>query len=90
MPIDPETDALVKSLLQRLHHLEETVGFADHASGQITSEMLTFHKRLDALARRLDAMERRLEQATTIDESAASGSPPTTEQLKQNKPPHSA
>ncbi len=87
---DTDRSDPVNALADRVRGLEESLGFADHAAQQMSGELLAVHKRIDVLARRIDAMERRLEQAAAIDEQGLAGGSPTNEQLKQNKPPHSA
>ncbi len=77
-------------IADRVLRLEESAAYADHASEQITAEMLAIHRRLDALTRRIDTLERRLADAAAIDDQHAAAGSPTNEQLKLNKPPHSA
>lgn len=89
MPDADRSDPTI-ALAERIRGLEESLGFADHAVQQMSRELLAIHKRLDLFGRRIDAMERRLEQAAAIDEQGLAGGSPTNEQLKQNKPPHSA
>lgn len=74
----------------RVQRVEEALGFTDHAVSQANAEILALNKRLDALSRRIDTLERRLEQATAVDEPGLAGGSLTDDQLRQNKPPHSA
>lgn len=78
------------SIAERVRSLEESSAFAEHATEQITAEMLGIHRRLDAMARRLDTLERRLAEAALAEEQGPSDGSPTNEQLRMNKPPHSA
>lgn len=87
MPTQPSEPDPLSGRIQRV---EETLGFTDHAVSQANAEILALHKRVDALLRRIETLERRLEQAATIDEAGVTGFAPTDDQLRQNKPPHSA
>jgi uncharacterized coiled-coil protein SlyX len=89
----------------RLIRLEEAVGFADHATQQMSGEMIALHKRLESMAKRIEMLEGRLKDvassitapdtdpARTQTNPSLPGEPdsgPSNEELIRNKPPHSA
>ncbi|MEM9372278.1 MAG: SlyX family protein [Planctomycetota bacterium] len=65
---------------RRLDRLEETVGFMDHTSGQLSDQIAAVSKEISVLSRRLGALERRLLDLT----DAVTEAPPVV------PPPHSA
>lgn len=65
---------------QRLTRLEETVGFIDHTSNQLSSEIASVSREVAGLARRLAALEQRLLDLTDA----------ITETPSVVPPPHSA
>ncbi|MBX3361763.1 MAG: SlyX family protein [Phycisphaeraceae bacterium] len=73
----------------RLTRLEESLAYADRAAEEAGRQILDLYRRLDALSRRLEAIEKRLEEDTRQPEP---GTPRriTDEELRANKPPHSA
>lgn len=90
-PSDRSQPPIPSSLLDRIVRIEEVIGFADHTSTQITTEVLALSKRLDHVLRRLEALERRLEEAAqSSDGTATSPVPHTDDELRRQKPPHSA
>ncbi|MAY73602.1 MAG: hypothetical protein CMJ31_02565 [Phycisphaerae bacterium] len=57
---------------RRLQRIEESLGFTEMTTQELTEQGLTLHKRLDELERRVGAIERRLnavvEEMTSGDE----------------------
>lgn len=64
----------------RLTRLEETVGFIDHTSGQLSEQIAAVSKEIAAVSRRLASLERRLLDLT----DAITEAPPVV------PPPHAA
>lgn len=74
---NPEPDRTTEA---RLTRLEETVGFVDHVSGQLSGEIAAINREVAGLARRLATLERRL---TELNDSITDAAPVVP-------PPHSA
>lgn len=74
----------------RLTRLEESLAYADRAAEEAGRQVVDIYRRLDLLARRIEALEKRLEAATHADSPEAAARPVTNEELRQNRPPHSA
>lgn len=64
----------------RFDRLEETVGFIDHTSSQLSEQIASISKEVSSLARRLQSLERRLLDLT----DAVTEAPPMV------PPPHAA
>ena len=61
----------------RLVRLEEAVGFADHTTQQLSTEIAALNREVSGLARRLASLERRLTELNdTITEAAPVVPPP--------------
>lgn len=61
----------------RLTRLEESLGFIDHTSGQLSREIATLGNEVTGLSRRLAALERRLtELNNTITDTPPHVPPP--------------
>tara|TARA_R110000782_G_scaffold57258_16_gene119703 strand:- start:7071 stop:7343 length:273 start_codon:yes stop_codon:yes gene_type:complete len=81
MPEHPQQPAdRPSSTDARLTRLEETVGFVDHVSGQLSGEIAAINREVAGLARRLAVLERRL---TELNDSITEAAPVVP-------PPHSA
>ncbi len=65
---------------QRLTRLEESVGFIDHTSSQLSAEIAAISREIAGLSRRLAALEKRMLDLT----DAVTEAPPVV------PPPHSA
>lgn len=65
---------------QRLTRLEESVGFIDHTSSQLSAEIAAISREIAALSRRLASLEKRMLDLT----DAVTDTPPVV------PPPHSA
>ncbi len=73
----------------RLTRLEESLAYADRAAEEAGRQILDLYRRLDAVTRRMEAIEKRLEADTRVPEPGTPRSV-TDEELRANKPPHSA
>lgn len=69
-----------RSHAERFDKLEESVGFIDHTSEQLSGQIAAVSKEVNALSRRLMTLERRLLDLT----DAVTEAPPAV------PPPHSA
>lgn len=64
----------------RINRLEETVGFIDHTSSQLSDQIASIGMQVSSMARRIESLERRLLDLT----DAVTEAPPNV------PPPHSA
>ncbi|MFK7883210.1 MAG: SlyX family protein [Phycisphaerales bacterium] len=78
MPDSPENQTSGDG--SRIERLEETVGFIDHTSTQLSEQIASISKEVSVMARRLQSLERRLLDLT----DAVTDAPPNV------PPPHSA
>lgn len=74
----------------RLTRLEESLAYTDRAAEEAGRQVVDLYRRLDLLARRVEALEKRLEAVTHADSPEAASRTVTDDELRQNRPPHSA
>lgn len=77
-------------LLSRLVRLEEAIGFADRAAEEAGVQAIDLYRRLDALTKRIEMVERRITEVATSPTAASPAGAPTDQELRDNRPPHSA
>lgn len=78
-PIDPS----------RLTRLEESLAFADRAAEEAGRQIVDLYRRLELLHRRIESLEKRFAE-TQIEQQPGSPTRITDDELKSQRPPHSA
>jgi uncharacterized coiled-coil protein SlyX len=86
MPPPPPAHTRGESPEDRLRAIEERVGFAEHTTDQLSSQLVRAFADIQRLRDRLETLETRLERLAGGE--GASGEPDAADPLE--RPPHSA